>query len=105
MQSILSDIYGYFLLEEINMTSITSVQIRKEVAEILSRTEYLKERFEITRNGKPVAALVPIEDMRLLEELEDKLDGLLAREGTREYLSGKAGTITIDELKQHLGLE
>lgn len=87
------------------MTSITSVQIRKEVAEILSRTEYLKERFEITRNGKPVAALVPIEDMRLLEELEDKLDGLLAREGVKDYLSGRAETISLDELQQHLGLE
>jgi prevent-host-death family protein len=87
------------------MTSINSVEARKTISDILSRTEYRKERFEITRHGKAVAAVVPIEDIRLLEKLEDTLDALLVREHMAAYDAGKEQTVTLEELRAQLGLE
>ena len=84
------------------MTSVTAKQLKESPAEVLGRVQYGHERVAITRHGKEVAAMVSIEDARLLDRLEDMLDvhdALAAiEEGERE------GTISLDELRQKLGL-
>jgi prevent-host-death family protein len=54
------------------------VQLKQSLGEILNRTEYAGERFVIHRRGKDAAAVIPIEDLRLLERLvreaEDRID-------------------------------
>ena len=87
------------------MTSVTTVQLRDAVSDILNRAAYGKERFEVTRNGKPLVAIVPIEDIRLLEELEDRLDALRAREGVEAYERGAEEAIPLEQAKTELGLE
>ena len=52
------------------------------------------------RHGKDVAAVVPIEDLRLLEELEDRLDLDAAREALRE----PGASIPWSALKEKVGL-
>lgn len=42
-------------------------QARAELAELVSRVGYTGERILLTRHGKPLAALVPVEDLEALE--------------------------------------
>lgn len=72
---------------------------RDEFADLLNRVSYRKERLLIERHGKPVAALVPVEDLALLEALEDRLDLEAAREALKE-----PGTTPWKQVKARLGL-
>ena len=56
------------------MSTMTAVKARNNFSEVIARAAYGKERIYITKNGKNLAALIPVEDMALLEELEDRLD-------------------------------
>ncbi len=56
------------------MSRLAAGAARKDLAEILNKVAYGKERIVLQRRGKDVAALVPVEDLALLEELEDRLD-------------------------------
>lgn len=69
--------------EEDKMISLESTKAKDAFGDTLNRAAYAKERIILTRRGKPVAALVPLEDIQLLEELEnaeDAEDVRLARE-------------------------
>jgi prevent-host-death family protein len=54
--------------------SVTCTQAREHFDDLLERAVKLKERQVLTRRGKPVAALIPIEDLNFLEAIEDQLD-------------------------------
>ena len=62
------------------MTRLSYTEIRRDLAETLNRVSYQGGRVVVQRRGKDVAALVPIEDLELLERLEDRLDAQLADE-------------------------
>ncbi|OGD86028.1 hypothetical protein A2696_04065 [Candidatus Curtissbacteria bacterium RIFCSPHIGHO2_01_FULL_41_13] len=47
------------------LQSITMLDLRKKIGEIVDQSFYRKERFLIKRKDKPVAVLVPIEDYEL----------------------------------------
>ena len=47
---------------------------RETFSNLVNQAVYTNERVELERHGKPVAAIVSIEDVRLLEALEDQLD-------------------------------
>ena len=47
------------------LQSITMLDLRKKIGEIIDQSFYRKERFLIKRKDKPVAVLVPIEDYEL----------------------------------------
>jgi prevent-host-death family protein len=72
------------------MTSYTinSREARKKMREVLDSV-YLKDQdVVIERNGKPIAAIIPLEDyLALKDELEDLRAG---READREYAKWKA---------------
>jgi len=53
---------------------LTTSTARAQFADIISRAEYAGERIVVHRRKKPVAAVVPIEDLELLERMEDQLD-------------------------------
>ena len=56
----------------------------------------------LRRRGKEVAAVVPIDDLRLLEELEDRIDLLDARAALAE--TTKKGAKTLDTILKEVGL-
>jgi prevent-host-death family protein len=58
---------------------VEATQARNTFAEMVNRVRYGSDRVVILRRGKPVAAVVPVEDLRLLELLEDRLDIEAAR--------------------------
>ena len=84
------------------MTSVTAKQLKDSPAEVLGRVQYGHERVAITRHGKEVAAVVSIEDARLLDRLEDMLDLHDALAAIEE--AEREGTISLNELREKLGL-
>ncbi|MBI4678947.1 MAG: type II toxin-antitoxin system Phd/YefM family antitoxin [Elusimicrobia bacterium] len=83
-------------------------ELRSRMAEVLAAIKKDGAACFVTRNGRAVAALLPIELYdELISALEDRLDeedaGLLAevREARKEYRAGK--TVPLAKLKRLLG--
>jgi prevent-host-death family protein len=65
------------------MTSeIPVTQAREELAELINRVAYGHERIILTRHSKPVACLVPPEDLARLQEGEQEEPGVPYTAGT-----------------------
>ena len=79
--------------------SIDIVNFRNRMSDTINRVAYQGERTVLTRHGKGVAALVPVEDFALLEKLEDEADIKAARAALRE-----SGEIPWEQVKRELGL-
>ncbi|MCK6479670.1 MAG: type II toxin-antitoxin system Phd/YefM family antitoxin [Planctomycetes bacterium] len=80
-------------------TRETASKARQSFSEVLNRAAYGKERVVIERRGKRLAAVVPLEDLALLEELEDRIDLEDARKRLKER-----GSIPWSKVKKDLGL-
>ena len=70
----------------------------------LDRVVRGRERVIVRRRGKNVAALVPIEDLAALEELDDRQDAGDFRAAKRQWERGGRKTVPWDKLKSELGL-
>ena len=84
------------------MDTISTAEARDQFSDVINRAAYGKERIGLTRRGKALVAVVPIEDVELLRELEDRIDLEDARLAMRE--AEEKGTISLDELRAELGL-
>jgi prevent-host-death family protein len=60
--------------------SISVSEAREDFASLVNRVAYARERVRVVRRGRELAALVPIEDVELLEALEEELDLSAARD-------------------------
>ncbi|GEM_PF-1088523 len=56
-------------------------EAKKRFSELMSRVAYKRERFLIERHGRPMVALVPLEDLERLEHEPAAPKGLLAAVG------------------------
>ena len=56
------------------LNKITTADARKKFSNILNRVAFGNESFVLTRRGEPIAALVSMEELRVLQELEDQID-------------------------------
>jgi prevent-host-death family protein len=56
------------------MTSVPISEAREHLADLGNRVALRGERVLVERRGKNLFALVPIEDVELLERLEDQMD-------------------------------
>jgi PHD/YefM family antitoxin component YafN of YafNO toxin-antitoxin module len=72
--------------------------------ETLNRVVRDRERVIVRRQGKKIAAIVPLEDLAALEEMEDRLDAKDFRAAKRQWLRGGGKTVSWDKLKAELGL-
>jgi prevent-host-death family protein len=84
------------------MAQVSTAAARKQISEVINRAAFGKERMILTRRGKEVAAVVPIEDVKVLEALEDRMD----LEEARSALAQAKGKRTVPwtKLKKELGL-
>lgn len=71
----------------------------KEFSLLLERALLSGERVVITRQGKPMGAIVPWEDVEILRALEDKVDGQAAAEALKE-----PGALSLKEVERRLAL-
>ena len=82
------------------MTKISTADARKKLANIVNRVAFGKEAFVLTRRGEALAALVSLEDLKLIQEIEERMDvedAWQARAETEE-------TVAWEELKKELDL-
>jgi prevent-host-death family protein len=77
---------------------LSTSEARQEFADIINRAAYGGERVILHRRKKPVAAVVPIEDVEFLEQLEERHDIEEARKRLNEP------TIPWSKIKKDLGL-
>jgi len=84
------------------MSALTVSKARKLFAETVNRVAYTKERVMVERHGKAVVAMVPVEDVELLRDLEDRMDLGDVRAAIAE--AKKKGTKPWSVLKKQLGL-
>ena len=61
------------------MARIAADKSEESLARTLDRVVRRRERVMVRRNGKDVAAIVPLEDLSALEKLEDRRDLRAAR--------------------------
>jgi antitoxin YefM len=77
---------------------------RANLAHVLSDVADRRDHVVVTRNGRPAAALVPIDEYEALEETAEILsdaDTLSAiRQGLAEHARGE--TVELDDLRQEL---
>ena len=82
--------------------TLNSTDARENMAEVLNRVAYAKDRVRITRRGKEVAAVVPIEDLELIERLEDEIDIREAKKALTDVR--KHGAVPWEKVKKDLGI-
>jgi prevent-host-death family protein len=75
---------------------------REEFADAINRVALRKERVVLRRCGEKVAAMVPIDDWRLLEELGDRIDLADAQAPLAE--TKKKGATSLDVILKEMGL-
>jgi len=56
-------------------------EAKKRFSELMSHVTYKGERFLIQRHGKPMVAMVPAQDLELLEQSATQKRGLIAAVG------------------------
>lgn len=84
------------------MSEMSTSDLRKDISGAVNRAAFGKERLVLTRHGKGVAAIVPVEDLALLEALEDRIDLDEARKAIAE--ADRKGWIPLAKVKKDLGL-
>jgi len=81
------------------MTKVSMTKARQDFTNIANRVMYGDERICIEKNNKPAVAMVPVEDLEVLEALEDKIDVEAALKALK-----KPGFIRLKDLKKKLGI-
>jgi prevent-host-death family protein len=87
------------------MTRLNVSKAREAFPDVVNRAAYGNERTIVSRRGKDLAAVVPIDDLRLLERLAqeeiDRQDIADARAALKE--AEEKGTISLRDLIRDLG--
>ena len=83
---------------EQTVTKLAVGELRDDLAEAIHRVTAKKERIVLCRKGKRLAALVPVSDLELIEDMED----IRAAE---EALSEGGPTIPLEQVRKELGLK
>jgi len=81
-------------------TTISTVEARKNFADIVNKVAYGKELIVLTRRGHEVAALVSIDELGLLRQIEDYID----IEDAKKALAEPGDNVSAKEVWKQLGL-
>jgi prevent-host-death family protein len=75
-------------------------EARQSFANLISEVGYGHDRVVLCRNGKRVAALIPVDDLALLQHLENEMDLSESRR-----ILAKSKFYTSAEARKKLGIE
>jgi prevent-host-death family protein len=81
--------------------NISIAEIRNNLADALNRVAYGGERLILERRGKPVAALVSMEDLAVLEKTGDEADRKAVRAARKE----KGRPVALATIRKRLGMK
>jgi prevent-host-death family protein len=82
------------------LNKISTADARKKFAAIINRVAFGKESFVLTRRGEPLAAIVSVEDLKLLHEFEEQVDINDAWEARKE----PGENISWEQLREELDI-
>lgn len=80
--------------------TITTADARKNFSNIVNTVAYGKQPVVLTRRGQEIAALISIEELRLLQMIEDRVD----IEDAKKALEEPGENISADDFWKELGL-
>jgi prevent-host-death family protein len=86
------------------MTRLSVSKAREEFPEVVNRAACAKERTIVSLRGKALAAVIPIEDLRLLDRLAREEMDRLDLEDARAALAEPGENIPLEVVKKELGL-
>jgi PHD/YefM family antitoxin component YafN of YafNO toxin-antitoxin module len=92
-------------MEVCAMTHLTANQLRDNVDNALNRVVVDGERLVLRRNGRKVAAIIPIEDLKVLEAWEDRRDAEEAEKALKEFQESGQEAIPYEKIREKLGLK
>jgi prevent-host-death family protein len=81
------------------MIRLSASKVRDEFADALNKVAFQGQRIILRRHGKDVAALVPLDDLKLIRKAEDERDVAAAKKALKEK-----GSIPLQTVKKKLGL-
>ena len=81
-------------------TTISTADARKRFADIVNKVAYGHESVILTRRGEEIAALVSMEELKLLRQLEDFID----IEDAKKALAEPGENIPAGKFWEKLGL-
>lgn len=81
-------------------TTISTADARKNFADIVNKVAYSKEPIVLTRRGRGVAALISIDELELLQQIEDYID----IEDAKKALNEPGDNLQAREFWKQLGL-
>ncbi len=83
------------------MTIMNTIEAKEQFSDLINRVAHSKERIILTRRGKEIAAIIPLEDLHALQHSQDKHDLHSAIDALKEARS--SGTITLSQLNDEIG--
>ena len=83
-------------------TIMNTIEAKENFTDIINRVAHSKERIILTRRGNELAAIVPLEDLTLILESQDKHDLKEAIEALKE--ARRTGTLSLEKLKDETGV-
>ncbi len=82
------------------MPTVSVANAKSHLSELIAKSSYTHERFIITRRNKPVAALVSLEDLQIIEQHEER-QGLASIAGKwKEFEEVAASLENLHQLRQ-----
>jgi prevent-host-death family protein len=82
------------------MSEMALTEARLHLADVVNRAAYTGEGIYLTRHGRRLAAIVPVEVLDAIEALEDRID----IEAAEESYAEAGENITLDKLREELHL-
>jgi antitoxin Phd len=75
-------------------------EVRRDFSDSINKVAFGKNRLILHRRGKNIAALIPIDDLELLEAIEDRIDLEDAKRARKEK-----GSVSLAEAKKLLAID
>jgi prevent-host-death family protein len=83
------------------ITLMNTVEAKEQFSDLINRVAHSKERIILTRRGKEIAAIIPVDDLKVLQQSQDKQDLHAAIDALKEARTD--GTISLEQLKDEIG--
>ncbi len=81
-------------------TTISTTDARKKFANLVNKVAYGKESIVLTRRGQEIAALISMEELGLLQQIEDYID----IEDANKALADPGNNISAQKMWSQLGI-
>ena len=89
------------------MMSFTTTNLRSRLGDAIARVAYGKERLKITRRGKTIAVVIPVEDYEYWAGVEAKEDteDIAAADAEMRHYEKTRKSYSHEQIKKEIGIK